>query len=168
MLLAGGILIGFIHLMAVVLVSGSAFFKDKILPKAIGHLPPPEQGRIKMISGKYFGMLAGAAIGTVLITGVIRVIALELFTADIMFGTAYGLVLTVKLVLFGFLIAGSAVLAKSGAIMEAAAASDGGSALALIEATERKMQRYEGFNDITAKLIILLSVAMRFIGPPTL
>lgn len=132
MLLAGGILIGFVHLMMAVLVSGSAFFKDTILPKATGHLSQPEQNRIKMLSGKYFGMLATIGIGVVLVTGVIRAIALELLTADVMFGTAYGLIFTIKLAFFAVLAANSAVIGKT-----------------------------------VATVIVLLSMAMRFIGAPT-
>lgn len=166
-MLYGAIINGFIHLMVVVLVTGGSFFMNFILPKTIKDLSPQEQGRIKSMSGKYFGMMAWIAIVLATITGVARSIALGLFTPGILFGTSYGLLLVGKIVLFVWLIINSAFLTKTGIIMEKAAAAEGGPAMDIIHSGELRIHKLSMSNEVLAVIIILFAVAMRIIGIPT-
>lgn len=167
-MLVAGVAIGWIHIMAVVVVLGGSFFINTVLAGAAKELPPPEAGKLNQAIGKGFGPVAMIASVLILITGVVRAAAMGLLSPSVLLSTQYGNLLSAKIVLFGAIIVNMVLIASTGAMMAGLAAADGAPDEDAMNAGAKRIKTLGATNFILGAIVVAFSVAMRFIGAPEL
>lgn len=154
-----------VHLMAAVLVIGGSFSLNFIVTKKLGILPPSDAGKLNQVVGKTFGQLAWIMSGLLILTGVARMIGLQLFSSQVLLETTYGNILLVKLVLFAIIIVNMVLLASTGMKLEKLGA-DGPPPADQLKAGQMRIKTLGMTNLILSSIIVALAVSMRVIGVP--
>lgn len=167
-MLVAGVAIGWIHIMAVVVVLGGGFFITTVLAGASKELSPPEAGKLNQAIGKGFGPVAMISSVLILITGVVRSAALGLLSPSVLLSTGYGNLLLAKIVLFGIIIVNMALITSTGVMMAGLAAADGASDMEAMSAGAKRIKTLGVTNFVIGTVVVALAVAMRFIGAPEL
>lgn len=161
-----GIVNGFIHIMAVALVLGGEFFMMTVVDKATAQIPPPDRGRIKEMVGKGFTMIAWGATVAVIVTGVARSAAMGLFSSEVLLESTYGNLLLLKLALFAVILFNAVRITKTAISMSALAAQTP-PPVEEMQAKEGKIHKWSLTNLVLTSVVVLIAVATRFIGAPT-
>lgn len=158
----------FIHLMASALVVGGEVYMLFVAEPAVKDIPPPEGGRINEALGKGFSIIAWTSAFLILVTGVVRSVGLKLFNADVLFGSAYGNLLVAKIVLFAVIIINAVIITRTAIKISKLAGAGGAPPVEEMQAHGARIRTLSTANLTIATIAILLAVAMRVIGSPTL
>ncbi len=103
------LLIG-LHIVAVSVWIGGAFFMIYILSPNLALLQPPDAGKVGGAVGKKFTSIVWGAVVVAAVTGLLRMSLSGLLNINILLGTTYGRAILLKLVLFtGMIIAGGMI-----------------------------------------------------------
>ena len=154
-----------VHLMAAVLVIGGSFSLNFIVTKKLGILSPPEAGKLSQVVGKTFGQLAWIMSGLLILTGVARMIGLQLFSSQVLLETTYGNILLVKLVLFAIIIINMVLIAGTGMKLEKLGV-DGPPPADQLKAGGMRIKTLGMTNLMLSSIIVALAVSMRVLGAP--
>ncbi len=161
-----GVTIGWIHIMAVAIAIGGSYFMNFIIDKAAKDMPPAEAGKLKGMVGPLFGKVASIMMLLIVVTGVMRASALGLLKPSVLFGTAYGNLLSAKIVIITIITVNIVLLARNGAKVEALVSADGAPDMSSIEVIGKQQKMMSMTNFILAAVAVAFAVAMRFIGAP--
>jgi uncharacterized membrane protein len=159
------ILNGWLHLLAAVVWIGGAYFSSQILAPAAGELPPAEAGKLnRAVAGRATPTI-WAAILLVVVTGMVRMAGLGFFNPDILIGTPYGNVLSIKLFLVAVMVFIGALTTWTGADL-ARMAADSPPPVDKIRAARGRINNFLRAIVGLGAIVILLSVALRVMGFP--
>jgi uncharacterized membrane protein len=161
----GIVLNAWLHIMAAVIWVGGAYFISRVMAPAAAVLAPPEAGKLNQAVSKVWVPTAWVSIALVVLTGLTRVIGLRLYVPDILFGTAYGNVLLLKLLLVAAMIFVAAVITQTGADI-AKMAAGGPPPADRLRAAQGRIMKLAATNIMLGSVVILLSVALRVMGFP--
>lgn len=164
MQLIGGIIIGWLHVMAAVLIVGGSYLINVVVsPLLAKELDPPVAGKISQQIGKRFTTLVWAGLIILLLTGLVRGFGAGQVTVDTLFSTNYGIVLVAKIALFIVaVILAAAITFTSVKVGKLSVTTP--PPMDEIGAAVGRIKTLATINMINAFVIILLAVALRFLA----
>ena len=160
----GAILIGSVHLLATVVWLGGAIFADQVLRPEAAKLEPPQAGHLGQAIGARFTIFAWSAAGVLLLTGILRAAALGAFSPDILFATAYGYVLLVKILFFLALVVAGILILRAGRALGKLSA--GGGVPQEIGLAAKTLRTYQLAAIYLGIVVVVLAVSLRALGLP--
>ncbi len=99
-----------LHILAVAVWIGGAFFMIYILSPNLALLQPPDAGKVGGAVGKKFTSIVWSAVVVVALTGLLRMSLSGLLNINILLSTTYGRAMLLKFILFvGMLVAGDMI-----------------------------------------------------------
>ncbi len=161
--LIGGSIIGFIHVMAAVVVIGGSFFMNFIFNPSVKDLDPSVAGKINQAVGLRFTAIVWISLLLILVTGLIRVFGAGTVTLDTIFTTSYGQILVAKIGLFVVTTVFAVIITANGKKIGELAQKNP-MPTKDINVAEGKIKTYSRLNLNIGIVIILLAVFMRFVA----
>lgn len=162
-MLIGGSIVGFIHVMAAIILVGGSFFFNFVWGPASKNLDPPVTGQVNGLLGQRFTKIVWVSLLLLLLTGLVRAFGSGFVALDTLFTTSYGLALVAKSVLFIVGIFFSIGLTANGKRMEELAKQKPPPAEDL-QTLQEKTKSYSLAAFSLSLIIVFLAVLMRFIS----
>lgn len=161
----GAIIIGWVHLISVVIWIGGAFFFDLILQPAAAQLDPPQAGKLNQSTVQRFSPVAWGSIIIIIITGLIRAAGRGVLSLDVLFNTLYGNLLLGKIVLVVIMVIIGVIITMTGIRMMRLASSPEGPPREEILAAQARIKTLSEINLVLGFIAIFLAVGLRVIMP---
>ena len=168
MIIVAAIINAFLHLFAVVAAVGGSLFIYTVFYRSTKDLAPPQLGQVNQAMGQRFSMLVWISIAIIILTGVLRSVALGLFRPEVLFGTPYGNLLAAKIVLLAVIIGNSVGIARAGIKIANLTSAGGPPPADQIAAAQGRIKTLGLTNLTLGTAATFLAVIMRIIGAPTL
>ena len=164
-MIIGGVVVGGIHVLAVVVVLGSSFFINMVLSRITPTLAQPEVGKLNAGIGANFTPVVWVTIILIALTGLARAAFLKVLNPEVLFKTVYGNLLVGKIIILAIIIINTILITQTGLSMKAMS-KDGPPPPDAAAAAGARIKMLGTSSMVLGMIAVIFAVAMRFIGAP--
>ncbi|MFQ5871056.1 MAG: CopD family protein [Candidatus Geothermarchaeales archaeon] len=149
------IVLGWVHVFAVIAVVGGSVFSDRILQPSLQSISPDQAGKLFEAVAKRFTALVWLAIITIAATGLLRADYFGALTTDILLRTTYGTILLTKMVLFAAMIIIALIITMIGLRLAKPLSQE------YVKQAQTRIKILSRTNIVLSIIVVLLAVALR-------
>lgn len=147
--------LGWIHLLAVIFWIGGAIFFDMILQPSLKSISPDQLGKLNQAVVKRFMPLVWGAIIIIAATGLLQANYIGVLSSNVLFGTGYGNVLLVKMVIFLVMLMIGLVITRVGIRLSRGATPE------YAMRAQKQIKILSEANIVLGIIVVLLAVTLR-------